>query len=72
VDETSNIVDYTLNPATATDNVGTPTITYEPATLDVDGSYVDQFQVVTATAIDEDGNSDTCRFTIIFRGMFPL
>jgi hypothetical protein len=62
------IVTYT-NPATATDNCGTPTITYSPAS----GSFFPTgINTVTVTADDGNGNTSTCNFKVIVTCVAPV
>ncbi len=60
---------YVTFAATATDNCGTPTITYSPAS----GSF---FPVgattVTVTAVDAKGNTSTCSFTVTVGCVTPV
>ena len=51
--------------ATATDNVGTPEITYDPPELTVSSEDTDKPpKIVKATATDADGNTAECKFMV--------
>ena len=66
-------IDYSQNPATATDDTDSaPTITYSPATLEVNEDNVGDSIVVTATAEDSDGNQVNCQFMITIEGIISL
>lgn len=58
----SAIVNFTgANAATATDNCGTPTISYSPVS---GSSFAKGTTTVTATATDAAGNTASCTFTV--------
>ena len=62
----------TVNPATipVSDNIGVVTpVTVNPLKFTASASNLGK-QVVTVTAYDEAGNSDTCRFEILVQGTF--
>ncbi|CAD5118429.1 DgyrCDS7137 [Dimorphilus gyrociliatus] len=66
---TENRIGYSVtdnNAATATDNLGTPTITYNPSTIDyTTNDALDRTNyVISATATDSDGNSASCKYMI--------
>lgn len=53
--------------AIATDNQGTPTITYSPNTYMVSAANVSQSILVTATATDISGNTASCTYQVTFK-----
>lgn len=70
VDDTPQLVEFTGDlGATAKDNIGTTTITYDPPSLTIDSSHIGESIVVTANATDEDGNWQSCRFMVSVEGM---
>lgn len=58
--------------ATATDNEASPTITYEPPSLTIDSSNIGESFIVTATATDQSGNTQSCRFMVYLKGEYDL
>lgn len=64
-----NVDNYDIaanTPANATDNLGIPTISYNPSSIDLTtNDAVDRKNfVITATATDSDGNTAQCKFMI--------
>ena len=68
----SNVSEAVTYPTITPTSVGgvTPTVTYDPATLEVGPEDIGKSFVITATATDPDGNKASCPFMIFVKGMF--
>ena len=67
----SNVSEAVTHPTITTTHASgvTPTVTFDPAKLDVGPEDIGKSFVITATATDPDGNNASCTFMIFVKGI---